>query len=173
MNSTSLKLFDAHMYPAFAIWPLVAFWGIRGSCPSVCYVDTPQNTVIQTFTILKTSFILSVIAPWHQTLLHITHRLARKDTAPAAFMSVCFRRRYVNENVSSWEKPTTMACMLNRVYRYVSFQLWILFRRGSDCMIWATVCLKHVGSRQGEQTPGITSPGFYFILRLLSIPVGP
>jgi hypothetical protein len=134
----------------------------------VCYVDTPQNTVIQIFTILKTSFILSVITPWHQTLLHITHRLARKDTTPAAFLSVCLRRRYVNENVSSWEEPTTMACMLNRVYRYVSFQLWILFRRGSVCMIRATVCLKHVGSRQGWTNPwhNITGLFFFFFLFL-------
>jgi len=42
-----------------------------------------------------------------------------------------------------------MACMLNRINRYVSFQLGILFRGGSVCMVLETVFLKLVGSRQG------------------------
>jgi hypothetical protein len=146
--------------------PVVFHKRFRGSCPPVCYVDTPQNTVIHTSPSWKLRSLYLYLLVWHQTLLHITHRLARKDTALDAFPSVCLRRLYVNENVCSWEGTTTMACMLNRVYRCVSFQLWILFRRGSVCMVLETMYLKLVLDR-GEQTPGVTSPGcllFFFTL---------
>ena len=59
-----------------------------------------------------------------------------------------------------------MACMLNRVYRYVSFQLWILFRRGSACVVLETACLKIVGSRQGWTNPWRNHPGVYFFFTL-------